>query len=143
MTLFRHNTQPKFAAITFFPHMPLFRHQRVCKVHANIRISSNERMLSNSFTNCPPGTFQTSREKKKWITVTDKHTGIPLKVTTRTRLASSVENLGFLSDSRTWATPVTSTHSFRFGFTTRSSGRRSTHGTRSRTKRRRTTRSAQ
>ena len=29
MTLFRHNTQPKFATITLFPHMPLFRHQRV------------------------------------------------------------------------------------------------------------------
>ena len=29
MTLFRHNTQPKCATITLFPHMPLFRHQRV------------------------------------------------------------------------------------------------------------------
>ena len=40
-------------------------------MHANIRISSNERMLSNLFTICPPGTFQTSREKRKWITETD------------------------------------------------------------------------
>ena len=89
------------------------------------------------------GTFQTLREAKKWIIETDSIPGILFEVTTRTRLASSVENLGFLSASRTWATPVTSTHSFRSGSTTRSSGRRSTHGTRSKTKRRRTTRSAQ
>ena len=29
MTLFRHNTQPKCATITLFPHIPFFRHQRV------------------------------------------------------------------------------------------------------------------
>ena len=31
MTLVRHNTQPKCATITLFPHMPLFQHQRVNK----------------------------------------------------------------------------------------------------------------
>ena len=49
--------------------------------------------------------------------------GIIFEVMTRTRLASSVENLGFLSDSRTWATPVTSTHSFRSDSTTHILGR--------------------
>ena len=29
MTLFRHNKQTKGGVITLFPHMPLFRHQRV------------------------------------------------------------------------------------------------------------------
>ena len=29
ITLFRHNTQTKCGVITLFPHMPLFRHQRV------------------------------------------------------------------------------------------------------------------
>ena len=32
MTLFGHNTQPKCATITLFPHMPFFRHQRVLRI---------------------------------------------------------------------------------------------------------------
>ena len=41
MTLFRHNSQPKCATITFFLHMPLFRHQRALRIlpKGNVLIS--------------------------------------------------------------------------------------------------------
>ena len=54
MTLFRHNTQTKCGAMTLYPHMPLFRHQRVSK---NIQTKTD--VIGNFCTEDPPHTCKT------------------------------------------------------------------------------------